>query len=260
MRTAKGQRARKTAHLRHPHRLGHRRRRRVLLPGCGGDRNYRRRTGRRRLTVLGLPLLARGERRTRRRVRRLPGRTSRPTPSTTPPPPASRRCCGTPCTPSRSPCSPRAAPPPVRSWRPRSATVRDAGLDDCTEEQLLHHRRGARRRHRAPATAPTRRPTPAAPPSPSSSTRSLEPLAPHLAAAGREAILLQGARIALADGPYSQAEREVLTTVGGALQLLPRRTRRRCWGRGPHALRRAPRSLLAAPWRRPPRCARQWRA
>ncbi|MFD7944071.1 TerB family tellurite resistance protein, partial [Streptomyces sp. NPDC059744] len=47
----------------------------------------------------------------------------------------------------------------------------------------------------------------------------LEPLAPHLAPAGRESILLQGARIALADGPYSQAEREVLTTVGAALQL-----------------------------------------
>ena len=27
--------------------------------------------------------------------------------------------------------------------------------------------------------------------------------------------------IALADGPYSPAEREVLTTVGGALQLCP---------------------------------------
>lgn len=47
----------------------------------------------------------------------------------------------------------------------------------------------------------------------------LAPLAPHLATAGRESVLLQGARIALADGPYSAAEREVLTTVGGALKL-----------------------------------------
>ena len=49
----------------------------------------------------------------------------------------------------------------------------------------------------------------------------LKPLAPHLAVPGREAVLLQGRRIALADGPYSQAEREVLTTVGRALQLCP---------------------------------------
>ncbi|MFD5392212.1 hypothetical protein ACFWMG_46325, partial [Streptomyces sp. NPDC127074] len=38
----------------------------------------------------------------------------------------------------------------------------------------------------------------------------LEPLAPHLAPTGREAILLQGARIAVADGPYRPAERAVL--------------------------------------------------
>ncbi|MEU0142574.1 TerB family tellurite resistance protein, partial [Streptomyces albidoflavus] len=30
-------------------------------PACGGDRNYQRRTGRRRLTLLGLPVLPRGE-------------------------------------------------------------------------------------------------------------------------------------------------------------------------------------------------------
>ncbi|WP_037629471.1 hypothetical protein, partial [Streptomyces albidoflavus] len=30
-------------------------------PDCGGDRNYQRRTGRRRLTLLGLPVLPRGE-------------------------------------------------------------------------------------------------------------------------------------------------------------------------------------------------------
>ncbi|MFD7944070.1 TerB family tellurite resistance protein, partial [Streptomyces sp. NPDC059744] len=31
-----------------------------FCPGCGGDRNYRRLTGRRRFTVLGVPLLRRG--------------------------------------------------------------------------------------------------------------------------------------------------------------------------------------------------------
>ena len=32
-----------------------------FCPGCGGDRNYRRLTGRRRFTLLGVPLLPRGE-------------------------------------------------------------------------------------------------------------------------------------------------------------------------------------------------------
>jgi hypothetical protein len=47
----------------------------------------------------------------------------------------------------------------------------------------------------------------------------LDPLAQHLAPAGRESILLQGARIALADGPYSEAERDVLGTAGAALTM-----------------------------------------
>lgn len=54
----------------------------------------------------------------------------------------------------------------------------------------------------------------------------LEPLAPHLAPTGRESILLQGARIALADGAYIPAEREVLATVGNALLLRPDDTAR----------------------------------
>ena len=47
----------------------------------------------------------------------------------------------------------------------------------------------------------------------------LDPLAPHLAPAGRESILLQAARIALADGPYTPAEHDTLTTVGAALTI-----------------------------------------
>ena len=54
----------------------------------------------------------------------------------------------------------------------------------------------------------------------------LAPLAPHLEPAGREGILLQGARIALADGPYEPAEREVLETVGRALTIRPEDTGR----------------------------------
>ena len=55
---------------------------------------------------------------------------------------------------------------------------------------------------------------------------SLEPLAPHLAPVGRESILLQGARIAVADGPYLPAERAVLETVGRALAIAPEDTER----------------------------------
>ncbi|MGW5693534.1 TerB family tellurite resistance protein, partial [Streptomyces asiaticus] len=51
-------------------------------------------------------------------------------------------------------------------------------------------------------------------------------LAPHLAPTGREAILLQGARIAVADGPYRPAERAVLETVGRALMICPDDTAR----------------------------------
>lgn len=32
-----------------------------FCPGCGGDRNYQRLTGQRRFTLLGLPVLPRGE-------------------------------------------------------------------------------------------------------------------------------------------------------------------------------------------------------
>lgn len=47
----------------------------------------------------------------------------------------------------------------------------------------------------------------------------LDPLAPHLAPAGSEDILLQGARIALADGPYTPSEHQTLAAVGRALLL-----------------------------------------
>ena len=47
----------------------------------------------------------------------------------------------------------------------------------------------------------------------------LEPLAPHLAQQGRERLLLQGAWVALADGPYSSAERDALAAAGHCLRL-----------------------------------------
>ncbi|WP_370147801.1 TerB family tellurite resistance protein [Streptacidiphilus sp. EB129] len=51
----------------------------------------------------------------------------------------------------------------------------------------------------------------------------LEPLAPHLAGAGAERLLRQGAWIALADGPYRPAERETLRAAGACLGLSPDR-------------------------------------
>lgn len=51
----------------------------------------------------------------------------------------------------------------------------------------------------------------------------LEPLAPHLAPQGLERLLLQGAWIALADGPYRAEERETLRGVGVCLRLTEER-------------------------------------
>ena len=98
-------------------------------------------------------------------------------------------------------------------------------LHECTEDQLLDApRRVGRRSGRSPS--PPEADVPAA----IELHEALEPLAPHLAPAGREAILLQGARIALADGPYQPAEREVLAAVGAALQI-DARTSTGCWRR-----------------------------
>jgi hypothetical protein len=91
--------------------------------------------------------------------------------------------------------------------------VRAAGYDDCTEEQLVALVEAL--------AADTGRVfgEPCGPGLAIELHEALDPLAPHLAAVGREAILLQGARIALADGPYTPAEREVLATVGAALTI-----------------------------------------
>ncbi|MBC3842273.1 TerB family tellurite resistance protein [Streptacidiphilus sp. 4-A2] len=47
----------------------------------------------------------------------------------------------------------------------------------------------------------------------------LEPLVPHLSVPGLEHLLLQGACIALADGSYRPAEREMLRTAGSCMGL-----------------------------------------
>ncbi|HEX5568154.1 MAG TPA: TerB family tellurite resistance protein, partial [Streptomyces sp.] len=54
----------------------------------------------------------------------------------------------------------------------------------------------------------------------------LSPLAPHLAPYGRENLLLHGARVAVTDGPYTPAERRTLTAVGRTLDLCEDETAR----------------------------------
>ncbi|MEU0665517.1 TerB family tellurite resistance protein [Streptomyces lavendulocolor] len=188
-----------------------------FCPGCGGDRNYRRRTGRRRLALLGVPLLPRG----------LAG------------PVVECAAChghfGTEVldhpTTARFSAMLRDAVHTVAlavlaaggvSSRPvlRTAVsaVRAAGYEDCTADSLtalieaLEADTGRFLADAGPST-------PCGAALAIELHEALEPLAPHLAPAGRESILLQGARIALADGAYTDAERDVLITVGTALHL-----------------------------------------
>ncbi|MFI0236173.1 TerB family tellurite resistance protein [Streptomyces sp. NPDC016845] len=184
-----------------------------FCPGCGGDRNYQRCTGRRRFTVLGVPVVPRGEtgpvvqcaacedrfgtdaldHPTTHRfsgmlrdavhtvvlaVLAVGGSTSRP----------SLECA--------------------------VGVLRTAGFEDCSEVQLAALVEGL-------VTDAGRLPEHCGPGAGLAIElhEALDPLAQHLAPAGRESILLQGARIALADGPYSAAERDVLGTVGAALTM-----------------------------------------
>ncbi|MFF4396747.1 TerB family tellurite resistance protein [Streptomyces sp. NPDC001480] len=183
-----------------------------FCPGCGGDRNYERLTGRRRFTLLGVPVLPRG--------------VTGPVVECA----SCRHHFGTDVldhpTTSRFSAMLRDAVHTVAlavlaaggtcaraSLETAAGGVRAAGLQDCTEEQLaalveaLHADTG--RVFGQPGGASLA----------IELHESLDPLAPHLAAAGREAILLQAARIALADGPYTPAERDALITVGAALTI-----------------------------------------
>ncbi|MEU2551676.1 tellurite resistance TerB family protein [Streptomyces sp. NPDC003388] len=181
-------------------------------PGCGGDRNYQRLSGRRRLTLLGVPLLPRGaagpvvecaacghhygtevlDHPTTRRFSAMlrdavhtvalavlaAGGTS------------SRTVLET-----------------------AAGTVRAAGFQDCTEDRLAAL---------VEALAADTGRVLGGPCGASLAIElheALDPLAPHLAPAGRESLFLDAARIALADGPYTPAERDALTTVGAALTI-----------------------------------------
>lgn len=183
-------------------------------PGCGGDRRYRRRGGTRWLTVLGLPVLDRG-----------PGGTV-----------AECTACRT-----RYGLDVLATPTSTRlsamlrdaayavalavlvaggtgsrqAREAATAAVSAAGFTDCTEEQLTAM---------LEALTSTAEGIDDAVDGCGSWMsielhEALEPLAEHLAPQGRARILLQGARIAVADGSYLPAERAVLAAVGRCLLM-----------------------------------------
>ena len=207
------------AYLRHSHHLGHRRRRRVLLP------RLRRR-----------PQLPPSHRPSAlHRARRAAAARAAPAGPVVE------------CAACRDALRHRRARPPHHHpvlrdaprrrphRRPRRPRRRRHHLPYGPGDRGRHRPRGRVRRlhggaalrassRRSPPTparlrSSTPRPRRAAPPSPSSSTRRWNRSPRIWRPPGRESILLQGARIALADGPYSPAEREVLTTVGRRLQL-----------------------------------------
>jgi hypothetical protein len=183
-----------------------------FCPGCGGDRNYQRLTGHRRFTLLGVPVLPRG--------------ASGPVVECA----ACRRHFGTDVldhpTTTRFSAMLRDAVHTVAlavlsaggtcaptSLETAAGAVRAAGFPDCTREQL------AALVDALAADTGRAYGEPCTPGLAIELHEALDPLAPHLAPVGRESILLQGARIALADGPYTPAEREVLATVGAALTI-----------------------------------------
>ncbi|MFG2961881.1 TerB family tellurite resistance protein [Streptomyces sp. NPDC048288] len=183
-----------------------------FCPGCGGDRNYQRLTGRRRFTLLGVPVLPRG--------------TTGPVVECA----ACRHHYGTDVldhpTTTRFSAMLRDAVHTVAlavlaaggtcsrtALEAAAATVRAAGFEDATEDQL-----GALVDALAADTGRVFE-QPGGASLAIELHEALDPLAPHLAPGGRESLLLQAARIALADGPYTTAEREVLGTVGAALTI-----------------------------------------
>ncbi|MFE7115515.1 TerB family tellurite resistance protein [Streptomyces sp. NPDC057654] len=195
---------------------------------CGGDRNYHRRTGRRRLFAFGVPLLPRGPVGPVVECTACHSRYSLDAldhPTTTRFSAMLRDAVHTVALAVLA-----AGGTEARGVRQAAVgTVRAAGYADCSEEQLLTLIEAlAADTGRLPGAYTDGRDgfDPCGTALAIELHESLEPLAPHLAPAGRESILLQGARIALADGPYQPAEREVLATVGRALLLRPEDTDR----------------------------------
>ncbi|MFI7315822.1 TerB family tellurite resistance protein [Streptomyces venezuelae] len=183
-----------------------------FCPACGGDRNYQRLTGRRRFVLLGVPVVPRG---TRGPVIQCAACQDLFDPDVLDHPTTTRLSAmlrdavhtivlavlSTGGTGSR----------PVLETA--VCALQGAGHEDCTEERLVALV-DALATDAGRATEPDCGPGLAI-----ELHEALGPLAPHLAPAGRDALLLQGARIALADGPYTPAERDVLSTAGCALTI-----------------------------------------
>ncbi|MET9729494.1 TerB family tellurite resistance protein [Streptomyces sp. NPDC006458] len=184
-----------------------------FCPGCGGDRNYQRLTGRRRFTVLGVPVVARGETGPAVECAACHHRygtdvLDHPTTGR-----FSAMLRDAVHTVALAVLAAGGGPRTQLALTAAASAVRRAGFDDCTEEQLNALVEAL--------AADTGRvyDVPCGPGLAIELHEALDPLTPHLAPAGRESILLEGARIALADGPYTPAEREVLATVGSALTI-----------------------------------------
>ncbi|MFG2222164.1 TerB family tellurite resistance protein [Streptomyces sp. NPDC050161] len=206
-----------------------------FCPDCGGDRNYLRRTGHRRLTVLGIPLLSRGAADPVIECSACHGHFGQDAldhPTTVRLSAMLRDAVHTVTLAVLA-----AGGTSAKAVRDTAVdTVRAAGFADSSEDQLLTllaalaADTGALSGTVEALGAGDRRPRGGLDPCGTALAielhASLEPLAPHLAPAGRESLLLQGARIALADGSYTPAEREVLGTVGAALKLCPADTDR----------------------------------
>ncbi|KUL36493.1 hypothetical protein ADL22_24275 [Streptomyces sp. NRRL F-4489] len=200
-----------------------------FCPDCGGDRNYLRRAGRRRLHVLGVPLLARGDARPVLECSACHGRFGLDAldhPTTVRLSAMLRDAVHT-----LTLALLAAGGTASRTVRETAvAAVRAAGSADCTEDELLTLL-AALAADTGPMTGTYEAATgghcghqgldPCGTALAIELHEALEPLAPHLAPAGRESLLLRAARIALADGPCTPAEREVLATAGAALTLDP---------------------------------------
>lgn len=195
---------------------------------CGGDRGYRRRAGVRRLTVLGVPLATRGRAGTVVECDTCHGRygpdvLGRPTTAV-----FSAMLRDAVHTVALAVLTAGGATERATRQTAVSA-VRAAGFNDCTEDQLLGLLAAiVADEGRFPGAAAAWGSAGLADSVDGCGGwlsielhEALEPLATHLAPEGREHILLQGARIAVSDGPYLPAEREVLTAVGRCLGLPP---------------------------------------
>ncbi|MGW1889016.1 TerB family tellurite resistance protein [Streptomyces sp. NPDC002004] len=186
-----------------------------FCPGCGGDRNYQRREGRRRFAVVGVPLLSRGA--TGPVVECVACREH-----------FSTDVLDHPTTHRFSAMLRDAVHTVVLAVLAAGGTgsravletaasaVRTAGFDDCEPRHLAALVDAlAADTGRLPGQCGTGGLAGLV----IELHEALDPLAPHLAPTGRASILLQGARVALADGPYTPAERDVLSTIGGALTM-----------------------------------------